>query len=107
MTEFSKNTVLDKEISQFQKDSAHWWDESGAFAGNALHRDHTAVVFDDAVAYGQTEPGTTTFGACREKGLEDPVQIGRGMPTPLSENWTRIADSSGMFLMVTWIWAST
>ncbi len=36
MTEFSKNTVLDKEISQFQKDSAHWWDEGGAFA--PLHK---------------------------------------------------------------------
>jgi len=30
------NSVDQKEIQQFSKDSAHWWDEKGAFA--PLHR---------------------------------------------------------------------
>ncbi len=36
MTEFSKKTVKDAEILHFQKDSAEWWDEKGAFA--PLHK---------------------------------------------------------------------
>ncbi|MGB1076985.1 MAG: bifunctional 2-polyprenyl-6-hydroxyphenol methylase/3-demethylubiquinol 3-O-methyltransferase UbiG [Bdellovibrionales bacterium] len=31
-----KSTVKEQEIKHFQKDSAHWWDESGAFA--PLHK---------------------------------------------------------------------
>jgi len=36
MTQHTKKTVRNEEILHFQKDSAHWWDEEGAFA--PLHK---------------------------------------------------------------------